>query len=93
MLALEDTENALAQYRASNQSVQQLQQAAEQSRKARDLARLRYETGATDFLTLLDAERTLLAVEDAGAQAGTAQATSLALVYKALGGDFAEAVR
>jgi len=93
LLALEDTENALAQYRASNQSVQQLQQAAEQSRKARDLARLRYETGATDFLTLLDAERTLLAVEDAGAQAGTAQATSLALVYKALGGDFAEAVR
>ena len=93
LLALEDTENALAQYRASNQSVQQLQQAAEQSRKARDLARLRYETGVTDFLTLLDAERTLLAVEDAGAQAGTAQATSLALVYKALGGDFAEAVR
>ncbi len=93
LLALEDTENALAQYRASNQSVQQLQQAAEQSRKARDLARLRYETGATDFLTLLDAERTLLAVEDAGSQAGTAQATSLALVYKALGGDFAEAVR
>ena len=93
LLALEDTENALAQYRTSNQSVQQLQQAAEQSRKARDLARLRYETGATDFLTLLDAERTLLAVEDAGAQAGTAQATSLALVYKALGGDFAEAVR
>lgn len=93
LLALEDTENALAQYRASNQTVQQLQQAADQSRKARDLARLRYETGATDFLTLLDAERTLLAVEDAGAQAGTAQATSLALLYKALGGDFAEAVR
>ena len=93
LLALEDTENALAQYRASNQSVQQLQQAAEQSRKARDLARLRYETGATDFLSLLDAERTLLAVEDAGAQAATAQGTSLALVYKALGGDFAEAVR
>ncbi len=93
LLALEDTENALAQYRASNQSVQQLQQAAEQSRKARDLARLRYETGASDFLTLLDAERTLLAVEDAGVQAAIAQASSLALVYKALGGDFVEAVR
>lgn len=93
LLALEDTENALAQYRATNQSVQQLQQAAEQSRKARDLARLRYETGASDFLTLLDAERTLLAVEDAGVQAAIAHASSLALTYKALGGDFAEVVR
>jgi multidrug efflux system outer membrane protein len=89
LLALEDTENALAQYRASNQSQQRLQEATDQSRKARDLAKLRYENGATDFLSLLDAERTLLTVEDANVQAKTAQATSLALVYKALAGDFA----
>lgn len=89
LLALEDTENALAQYRASNQSQQRLMQATEQSRKARDLAKLRYDNGATDFLSLLDAERTLLTIEDAHVQAQTAQATSLALVYKALAGDFA----
>jgi outer membrane protein, multidrug efflux system len=89
LLALEDTENALAQYRTSNQAQQALQQASEQSRKARDLAKLRYDNGAADFLSLLDAERTLLNVEDANVQAKTAQATSLALVYKALAGDFA----
>lgn len=93
LLALEDTENALAQYRASNQSQDRLQQATEQSRKARDLAKLRYDNGADDFLSLLDAERTLLSVEDANVQAKTAQATSLALVYKALAGDFAGAVK
>ncbi|MGD9843006.1 MAG: efflux transporter outer membrane subunit [Steroidobacteraceae bacterium] len=93
LLALEDTENALAQYRASNQSQQRLQEAVDQSRKARDLAQLRYENGASDFLTLLDAERTLLTVEDARVQAKTVQATSLALVYKALAGDFAGAAQ
>lgn len=92
LLALEDTENALAQYRASNRSQQYLQEATVQSRKARDLAKLRYDNGASDFLSLLDAERTLLNVEDANVQARTAQATSLALVYKALAGDFAGAV-
>ncbi|MGH8110287.1 MAG: efflux transporter outer membrane subunit [Arenimonas sp.] len=91
LLALEDTENALAQYRASNQSQQRLQEAENQSRKARDLARLRYDEGAADFLSLLDAERTLLSAEDANVQAKTAQATSLARVYKALAGDFAGA--
>jgi outer membrane protein, multidrug efflux system len=89
LLALEDTENALAQYRASNRSQDALQQAEMQSRKARDLAKLRYDNGAADFLSLLDAERTLLNVEDANVQAKTSQATSLALVYKALAGDFA----
>ncbi|HNV84045.1 MAG TPA: hypothetical protein PKI87_07290, partial [Arenimonas sp.] len=79
-------------YRASNRSQQYLQEATVQSRKARDLAKLRYDNGAADFLSLLDAERTLLSIEDANVQAKTAQATSLALVYKALAGDFAGAV-
>lgn len=89
LLALEDVENALSLYRASNQSQQYMLEATNQSRKARDLAKLRYENGAIDFLSLLDAERTLLTVENASVQAKTAQATSLALVYKALAGDFA----
>jgi outer membrane protein, multidrug efflux system len=89
LLALEDTENALAQYRANNQTAQQLALAETQSRKARDLAKLRYTEGASDFLTLLDAERNLLTVQDALAQAESNRATALALLYKALAGDFA----
>ncbi len=89
LLALEDTENALAQYRATNQTAQQLALAETQSRKARDLAKRRYQEGASDFLTLLDSERNLLTVQDALAQAESNRATALALLYKALAGDFA----
>jgi outer membrane protein, multidrug efflux system len=89
LLALEDMENALAQFRANNQTAQQLTLAETQSRKARDLAKLRYKEGASDFLTLLDAERNLLTVQDALAQAQSNRATALALLYKALAGDFA----
>ena len=91
LLALEDAENALALYRTSNRSQHYLREATEQSRMARDIAKLRYDNGAIDFLSLLEAERALLTIENSAIQAKTAQATSLALVYKALAGDFAAA--
>ena len=62
-----------------------------QSRKARDLAKLRYDDGAADFLGLLDAEHNLLLIKDASVQAQTAQARLLALVYKVMADDFAGA--
>lgn len=91
LLALEDTENALAQYRAANRSRIALGEALSNARKARDLAKLRYDNGASDFLALLDAERTRIDAEDADVQARAAQATALARLYKALAGDFAGA--
>jgi multidrug efflux system outer membrane protein len=39
-----------------------------------------------DFLTVLDAERTLLAAQDQLADSTTRTATALVAVYKALGG-------
>jgi outer membrane protein TolC len=59
---------------------------AEASRTAARLARIRYEGGVVDFLSVLDAERTQLAAEDKLAQSRTDAATSLIAVYKALGG-------
>ena len=56
------------------------------SNTAADLARVRYENGASDFLQVLDAERTLLQSEDQLARSRTEAATSLIAVYKALGG-------
>jgi multidrug efflux system outer membrane protein len=50
------------------------------------LARLRYQYGVSDFLTVLDAERTMLQAQDQLAQSETATATALVTVYKALGG-------
>ncbi len=56
------------------------------SNTAAGLARVRYENGASDFLQVLDAERTLLESEDRLARSRTEAATSLIAVYKALGG-------
>ena len=63
-----------------------LEAAAAASGRASQLAQLRYQNGAIDFLQVLDAERTLLQAEDQLAQSRTETATSLVTVYKALGG-------
>jgi multidrug efflux system outer membrane protein len=91
LLAIEETENGLAGYRAATMTAAALTEAVEASRTATNLARLRYENGIADYLTVLDAERTLLELEDRYAVAVTDRATTLAALYKALGGDFAEA--
>jgi multidrug efflux system outer membrane protein len=48
---------------------------------------MRYDVGAGDFLSVLDAERTQLELEDRYVQAATRRATALAALYKALAGD------
>jgi multidrug efflux system outer membrane protein len=48
---------------------------------------MRYDVGASDYLTLLDAERTMLDLEDQHVQAASRRATALAALYKALAGD------
>jgi multidrug efflux system outer membrane protein len=47
---------------------------------------MRYQFGVADFLTVLDAERTLLEAQDRLADSETLTATALVGVYKALGG-------
>ena len=61
LLALEETENALVGYREEQARLVQLVEQARESARAADIARTRYREGLTDFLTLLDAERTQLA--------------------------------
>jgi len=91
LLALEETENALAGYRASNRAASALAQAVERGRDATALARTRFDAGASDALEVLDAERTQLDLEDQHATAVAQRATALAALYKALAGDFAQA--
>ena len=85
--ALEETENALAGFRAANQSEDELRAAAAAAGEAARLSRMRYDVGASDYLTLLDAERTMLDLEDQHVQAASGRATALAALYKALAGD------
>ncbi|HVK41582.1 MAG TPA: efflux transporter outer membrane subunit, partial [Phenylobacterium sp.] len=84
--ALEDVENALVSYGQRQSQLRSLSDQAAASRRAAELARVRYKEGGLDFLVLLDAERTLLAAEDAVSVAETGVNTDVAAVYKALGG-------
>jgi outer membrane protein, multidrug efflux system len=89
--ALEEVEGALANFRAANESTAALNEAAAEAEKARALAELRFEAGASDFLVVLDAQRQRLSLDDQLVQAKTARATALAMLYKALAGDFVSA--
>lgn len=89
--ALEETENALAGYRASNRAAIELGAASASAAEASRLSRLRFEAGADDALVLLQTEQTRIDLEDAAVQAQTSRATALAALYKAVAGDFAEA--
>jgi multidrug efflux system outer membrane protein len=88
--AMEETENALAGYRAANRAAHDLALALEQGRRATQLARLRFEAGATDSLILLDAERSEFELEDQWLSARAQKQTALVALYKALSGDFVQ---
>ena len=84
--ALEETEDSLVTHARARDRLVHDEAAFKASNTAADLARVRYENGASDFLQVLDAERTLLESEDRLARSRTEAATSLIAVYKALGG-------
>jgi len=84
--ALEETENSLVTHARARDRLVHDEAAVRASNTAADLARVRYENGASDFLQVLDAERTLLESEDRLARSRTEAATSLISVYKSLGG-------
>jgi multidrug efflux system outer membrane protein len=84
--ALEETEDALVAHARARERLAHVEQAAQASATAAQLARVRFQNGLVDFLQVLDAERTQLEAEDRLAQSRTEAATSLIAVYKALGG-------
>ena len=86
LAALEDMETSLARYRSARLQVERLQEASAASKRAAELARLRFSEGITDFLQVLDAERTELEAQDRLAQGRIDAATAYAALYKAGGG-------
>jgi multidrug efflux system outer membrane protein len=84
--ALEETENSFSNYHAQQQRLVKLNAQAQESKRAADIARLRYREGVIDFLSLLDAERTQLQAEDAVAESERDVYVAVIALYKALGG-------
>jgi outer membrane protein, multidrug efflux system len=64
----------------------QLQLAAKDSKRAADLASIRFRNGATGLLDLLDAQMAQLKDEDAYAESHSNRALSAVLLYKSLAG-------
>jgi multidrug efflux system outer membrane protein len=84
--AIEDLQNGLVAYRERQVQVVSISQQVAASRRAAELAHIRYKEGRIDFLRVLDAERTRLDAEDSLAQAQTAANIDVVSIYKALGG-------
>jgi multidrug efflux system outer membrane protein len=85
--ALEETENALAGFRAANQSEVELRAGASAASEASRLARKRFTVGSAEYLDVLVTERAQIDLEDQHVQSETRRATALAALYKALAGD------
>lgn len=86
--ALEETDANLTDYAKARIRQAHLQASALASREAAVLARSRFDNGVADFLTVLDAERSVLEAEDRLSRSETQTATALIATYKALGGGF-----
>lgn len=84
--ALEETANALVAYREQQRRLVSLADQARESGRAAAIARVRYREGVSDFLQLLDAERTELQAQEAVAQAEAGVFTGVVSIYKSLGG-------
>lgn len=89
--ALEDTENALVAFGREQLRRSALQAATAAAERAAVLARQQYESGLLDFLSVLEAQRTLLSLQDRLAESDGAVTSNLIALYKALGGGWTPA--
>jgi multidrug efflux system outer membrane protein len=89
--ALVDVENALAAIQHLNVTREFQTENLAQSERAFEGAKLRYQAGSGDYLTLLEAQRTLYAARDQFVQYKLARLTALVSLSKALGGGWTEA--
>jgi NodT family efflux transporter outer membrane factor (OMF) lipoprotein len=86
LTALQDVKNALVAYAKEQVHHKALADAVAANQRAVDISTRLYSVGATDFLNVLTAQRSLFASEDALVQSQSAVSTDLVALYKALGG-------
>jgi outer membrane protein, multidrug efflux system len=84
--AIQDVENALKAYSTEQERRKSLVEAAQVARNEAEMSRTLYAAGQKDFLTVLDAERTVLGAESSLVQSDANIAEDLIRLYKAMGG-------
>lgn len=86
LTALSETENALVACRRSAERLALLEKSTVSAREADAIAQQRYQAGEIDFLAVLDAQRTLLGLEDNLLSTTTERTIAYIRLYQALGG-------
>jgi NodT family efflux transporter outer membrane factor (OMF) lipoprotein len=84
--AFEDVENALTAYAKEQIRRQQLGDAVKSSEESLRLANQLYANGLSNFINVLDAERSLYQAQDALVQSDRTISANLIALYKSLGG-------
>jgi NodT family efflux transporter outer membrane factor (OMF) lipoprotein len=90
LAALADVESYLVAFAREWDHRKALSDAVVKNRRALDLSQQLYRAGTAEFLTVLDAERSLLASETALALSRQAISSDLVNIYRALGGGWEE---
>ncbi len=88
--AFQDVRTALTAQRESNGIVRSIQKQVSNYRRAVELARLQYNNGYADYLTVLDTERQLFSAELQLASALSYRLSAVVRVCMALGGGWVE---
>lgn len=86
LVALQEVEDALVAYAKEQAHRAELSDSVAANTKAVDLANQRYTQGLVDFLSVLDAQRSLYVTQDALVQSEGRISGFLVALYKALGG-------
>jgi len=86
LVALEDVEDALVAYAEEQVRRDALAAASDAARRALTIADERYRSGLVDFLVVLDAQRSLLSLEDQLAVSTGTVTSNVIRLYKAAGG-------
>ena len=86
LTAFLEVEDALAAYDKEKQREKILRTEVEQYQRASSLALSKYTRGLTNFLDVLEAQRSLFTAQDSLAQSRATVQTDLISLYKALGG-------
>lgn len=87
--ALSEVENALIAVQRTAERLSLLGNAITAARQAATLAGQQYQAGQVDLLVVLEAERTLLSLEEQQVTTQSSQASAHIQLYKALGGGWA----
>lgn len=90
LTALQETETALSAYANELDRQSALRTARDQAKRAAELSRMRFDAGVDNFLSVLDAERTLAGTDAALAGSEQSVANAQVTLFKALGGSWTQ---